>query len=63
MNSYRRQLAVEITEHLQSTLDSDIDYVYEWLKANGYDTGDCATELVMEFAEKNELPSQAAGGK
>ena len=60
MNLHRRQLAREITQHLQSSLDTDIDFVYEWLTLEGYDSDIDATELVMNFSQNNELPSKVA---
>jgi hypothetical protein len=50
-------LATEIAGHLQSRLNSDIDFVADWL-VNGGDDGSEATELVMRFDEKNVLPSK-----
>ena len=60
MNLHRRRLAREITQHLQSSLDTDIDFVYEWLTLEGYDSDIDATELVMNFSQNNELPSKVA---
>lgn len=51
------ELAAEIASHAGSTLDSDIQYVADWL-VNGGDDGSQASELFMKFTSEESLPSK-----
>ena len=51
------ELAKEIAEHAGSSLDSDVDFIADWL-VNGGDDGSQATELYLKFDSKHTLPSQ-----
>lgn len=60
MSRYDKQtmeLAAEIASHAGSTLESDIQYVADWL-VNGGDDGRQATDLFMQFDSEHSLPSK-----